>query len=365
MSVLRRIRAIASKEVRQLGRDRLTLGMIVGIPLLQIVLFGYAINLDVRHLRAAVADEAQTSYSRRLAMDLQASQVLRYTAPARSAADLERMLRSGEIVVGVYIPHDFERRLQDPRRPAVQLMVDGSDPSILSVASQLLDAPLPARMGEATPAASRFALRTYYNPERRSAVQIVPALIGVILTMTMTLFTAVAIVRERERGNLELLITTPVGTLELMLGKLLPYVVIGLVQVTIVLLVGSLLFGVPFRGDLAHLYAAAFVFIAASLALGLVISTVATTQFQAMQMAFFFFLPSILLSGFMFPFDGMPRPAQVIAEVLPLTHFVRIVRGIVLRGASLGELLRDVWPLLLFFAVTLTFAVKRFHKRLD
>lgn len=365
MSVLRRIRAIASKEVRQLGRDRLTLGMIVGIPLLQIVLFGYAINLDVRHLRAAVADEAQTSYSRRLAMDLQASQVLRYTAPARSAADLERMLRSGEIVVGVYIPHDFERRLQDPRRPAVQLMVDGSDPSILSVASQLLDAPLPARMGEATPAAARFALRTYYNPERRSAVQIVPALIGVILTMTMTLFTAVAIVRERERGNLELLITTPVGTLELMLGKLLPYVVIGLVQVTIVLLVGSLLFGVPFRGDLAHLYGAAFVFIAASLALGLVISTVATTQFQAMQMAFFFFLPSILLSGFMFPFDGMPRPAQVIAEVLPLTHFVRIVRGIVLRGASLGELLRDVWPLLLFFAVTLTFAVKRFHKRLD
>jgi ABC-2 type transport system permease protein len=365
MSVLRRIRAIASKEVRQLGRDRLTLGMVVGIPLLQIVLFGYAINMDVRHLRAAVADEAQTSYSRRLAMDLQASQVLRFTAPARSAADLERLLRSGEIVVGVYIPHDFERRLQDPRRPAVQLMVDGSDPSILSVASQLLDAPLPARMGETTPAASRFALRTYYNPERRSAVQIVPALIGVILTMTMTLFTAVAIVRERERGNLELLIATPVGTLELMLGKLLPYVVIGLVQVTIVLLVGSLLFGVPFRGDLAHLYGAAFVFIAASLALGLVISTVATTQFQAMQMAFFFFLPSILLSGFMFPFDGMPRPAQVIAEVLPLTHFVRIVRGIVLRGASLGELLRDVWPLLLFFAVTLTFAVKRFHKRLD
>ena len=366
MSVLRRIRAIASKEVRQLGRDRLTLGMVVGIPLLQIVMFGYAINMDVRHLRAAVADEAQTSYSRRLAMDLQASQVLQYTAPARSAADLERMLRSGEIVVGVYIPHDFERRLQDPRRPAAQLMVDGSDPSILSVASQLLDAPPPARMGEAVASpASLFALRTYYNPERRSAVQIVPALIGVILTMTMTLFTAVAIVRERERGNLELLITTPVGTLELMLGKLLPYIVIGLVQVTIVLLVGSLLFGVPFRGDLAHLYGAALVFIAASLALGLVISTVATTQFQAMQMAFFFFLPSILLSGFMFPFDGMPRPAQAIAEVLPLTHFVRIVRGIVLRGAGLGELLRDVWPLLLFFAVTLTVTVKRFHKRLD
>lgn len=365
MSVLRRIRAIASKEVRQLGRDRLTLGMVVGIPLLQIVLFGYAINMDVRHLRAAVADEAQTGYSRRLAMDLQASQVLRYTEPAHSAADLERLLRSGEIVVGVYIPHDFERRLQDPLRPAVQLMVDGSDPSILSVASQLVDAPPPGRIGETAAAEPLFALRTYYNPERRSAVQIVPALIGVILTMTMTLFTAVAIVRERERGNLELLITTPVGTLELMLGKLLPYIVIGLIQVTIVLLVGSLLFGVPFRGDVGHLYGAALLFIAASLTLGLVISTVATTQFQAMQMAFFFFLPSILLSGFMFPFDGMPRPAQLIAEVLPLTHFVRIVRGIVLRGADLGELLRDVWPLLLFFAVTLTLAVKRFHKRLD
>jgi ABC-2 type transport system permease protein len=365
MSVLRRVRAIASKEVRQLRRDRLTLGMVIGIPLMQIVLFGYAINLDVRHLRAAVADLADTHYSRQLVLSLQASQVVELVAAAGSAAELERMMRAGDVVVGVYIPPDFERRLQDPSRPAAQLLVDGSDPAILGVAGQLLAAPAPGRPGASATAAPVFELRNHYNPERRSAVQIVPALIGVILTMTMVLFTAVAIVRERERGNLEFLITTPVGTLELMLGKLLPYVLIGLLQVTLVLIVGHLLFGVPFRGQLGDLYAAALVFIAASLALGLLISTLASSQFQAMQMTFFFFLPSILLSGFMFPFDGMPRPAQLIAEVLPLTHFVRMVRGIMLRGAGLGELGAETAALLAFFIVVMTLAVLRFHKRLD
>ena len=365
MSILRRIRAIASKEVRQLRRDRLTLGMVMGIPLMQIVLFGYAINLDVRHLRAAVVDQAGTHYSRQLVMDLQASQVLDLVAAVDSAAELERMMRAGEIVVGVFIPPDFERRLLDPGRPAGQLLVDGSDPAIVGVASQLLSIPTPGRAGGAAGAAPVFELRNYYNPERRSAVQIVPALIGVILTMTMVLFTAVAIVRERERGNLEFLITTPVGTLELMLGKLIPYVLIGLLQVSIVLIVGHVLFDVPFRGALGDLYGAALVFIAASLALGLLISTLASSQFQAMQMTFFFFLPSILLSGFMFPFDGMPRPAQLIAEILPLTHFVRMVRGIVLRGAGLGELWPETVALLLFFGLVMTLAVLRFDKRLD
>lgn len=365
MSVLRRVRAIASKEVRQLRRDRLTLGMVMGIPLMQIVLFGYAINLDVRHLRAAVSDQAGTHYSRQLVMDLQASQVVELVGATDSATDLERMMRAGEIVVGIFIPPDFERRLQDPARPAAQLLVDGSDPAILGVAQQLIGVPPPGRPGAGESSAPVFELRNYYNPERRSAVQIVPALIGVILTMTMVLFTAVAIVRERERGNLEFLITTPVGTLELMLGKLVPYVLIGLLQVTIVLLVGQLLFGVPFRGQLLDLYAAALVFIAASLALGLLISNLARSQFQAMQMTFFFFLPSILLSGFMFPFDGMPRPAQLIAEVLPLTHFVRMVRGIMLRGAGLAELVPEIQALLLFFVVVMTLAVLRFHKRLD
>jgi ABC-2 type transport system permease protein len=365
LSILRRVRAIASKEVRQLRRDRLTLGFVIGIPLMQIVLFGYAINLDVRHLRAAVADQASTQQSRQLVMDLQASQVVDLVATANTAADLEAMLRAGQVVVGIHIPPDFERRLQDPARPAAHLLVDGSDPSILGVARQLLEAPPPGRKGSPAPTAGVFELRNYYNPERRSAVQIVPALIGVILTMTMVLFTAVAIVRERERGNLEFLITTPVATLELMLGKLLPYVAIGLLQVSIVLVVGHLLFGVPFRGQLGELYVAALVFIAASLALGLLISTLAQSQFQAMQMTFFFFLPSILLSGFMFPFDGMPAPARAIAEVLPLTHFVRMVRGIMLRGAELSELWPEVRALLLFFGAVMTLAVLRFHKRLD
>lgn len=365
MSVLRRIRAIGSKEVRQLRRDRLTLGMVIGIPLMQIMLFGYAINLDVRGLRAAVADQAGTHYSRQLVAALQASQVVTVLGHEATPEALEQRMRAGEIVVGIHIPADFERRLLDPARPAAQLLVDGSDPVILGVAQQLLNMPSPGRAGPREAPAQLFELRNYYNPERRSAVQIVPGLIGVILTMTMVLFTAVAIVRERERGNLEFLITTPVATLELMLGKLLPYVFIGLVQVSIVLLVGHLLFGVPFRGQILDLYLVALVFIAASLALGLLISTLASSQFQAMQMTFFFFLPSILLSGFMFPFDGMPAAARAIAEALPLTHFVRMIRAIVLRGAGLAELWPDVRALLFFFMVVMTLAVLRFRKRLD
>jgi ABC-2 type transport system permease protein len=360
----RRIGAIAGKEVRQLRRDRLTLGMIVGVPLLQILLFGFAINLDVRHLPAGVADLSRTQSSRALVEDLAAGQVVAIEERVGSAAALEDLLREGRITVGVFIPADFERRLWDPSRPGAQLMVDGSDPAILNVARLLLGTPPPA--GPDNPGASGlFELRAFYNPERRSAVQIVPALIGVILTLTMVLFTSVAIVRERERGNLEFLITTPVTTLELMLGKLMPYIVIGLIQVTLVLLVGAAVFDVPFRGQLTDLYLAALAFIAASLTLGLLISTVARSQFQAMQMTIFVFLPSILLSGFMFPFDGMPPLAQGIAEFLPLTHFVRLVRGIVLRGAGLAEMPVDLIALLVFFAVAMTLAVARFHKRLD
>jgi ABC-2 type transport system permease protein len=311
-----------------------------------------------------VADLSRTQSSRALVEDLAAGQVVAIEERVGSAAALEDLLREGRITVGVFIPADFERRLWDPSRPGAQLMVDGSDPAILNVARLLLGTPPPA--GPDNPGASGlFELRAFYNPERRSAVQIVPALIGVILTLTMVLFTSVAIVRERERGNLEFLITTPVTTLELMLGKLMPYIVIGLIQVTLVLLVGAAVFDVPFRGQLTDLYLAALAFIAASLTLGLLISTVARSQFQAMQMTIFVFLPSILLSGFMFPFDGMPPLAQGIAEFLPLTHFVRLVRGIVLRGAGLAEMPMDLIALLVFFAVAMTLAVTRFHKRLD
>jgi len=365
MKALRRIRAIAGKEARQLTRDRLTLGMVIGIPMLQILLFGYAINMDVRHLRAGVADEANTTLSRQLVEDMQAGQVVRFVLQSPGPDGLMDALRRGDITVGVYIPADFERRLTDESRAAAQLLADGSDPSILNVAQQLLQMPSPTGAGRAAEGGALFELRNFYNPERRSAVQIVPALIGVILTMTMVLFTAVAIVRERERGNLELLITTPVRTTELMIGKLLPYILIGLIQVSIVLLVGHLLFDVPMRGSVGDVYVAALAFIAASLTLGLLISTLAKSQFQAMQMTLFVFLPSILLSGFMFPFDGMPEVAQRIAELLPLTHFVRLIRGIVLRGADLSELMPEFRALLIFFVVAMTLAVLRFQKRLD
>jgi ABC-2 type transport system permease protein len=379
VNALRRTLAITVKELRQLRRDRLTFGMIVGIPALQVLLFGFAINQDVRHLRAGVADLSGSQLGRFFVADAQASQVVDVVRRAASAEELELLLRRGEISVGIVLPHDFVRRVLEARRrsptgersralprPPAQLLVDGTDPIVLATARRLLEQPLPGRR-EVDPSASArsFALRAYYNPERRSAVQIVPALIGVILTLTMVLFTAVAIVRERERGNLELLITTPVRTVELMAGKILPYIAIGMVQVTIILLLGMWVFRVPVRGPLLDLYLGSLTFVAASLGMGLLISTAAQNQFQAMQMTFFFFLPSILLSGFMFPFEGMPEAARWIGEVLPLTHFVRIVRGIVLRGADLADVSDQIWPLLAFFAVTMTLAVARFRKRLD
>jgi ABC-2 type transport system permease protein len=361
-----RILAIMSKEVRQLARDRLTFGMIIGIPLMQILLFGYAINFDVRDLRAAVVDEARTSHSRALIADLQATGVIDLRAPSRSIEDLRQRMDHGEISVGIVIPHDFERRRMGNDRAVAQILVDGSEPMVDSVARGLSSVPLPVRAGEYSRArAPAFEVRTEYNPERRTAVQVVPALIGVILNMTMVIFTAAAIVRERERGNLELLIATPVQSWELMTGKLLPYVLIGLIQTTLILTVGARIFDVPINGSMVDLYLAAALFIAATLTLGLVISTFARTQFQAFQMSFLTLLPSILLSGFVFPFDGMPRLAQLIAQVLPLTHFVEIIRGILLRGAPLVEMQVPVLKLVVFLVVTLAIATLRFHKRLD
>ena len=363
--MLDRISAVMVKEVRQLARDRLTFGMIVGIPLMQMLLFGYAINFDVRSLRAAVVDDAGTSLSRRFVADLQASGVVEFAAPSAGIGELRRRMSAGEISVGVYLPPDLERRVIDGSRPVAQLLVDGSEPMVDSVARGLASVPLPARDGVYGRPAPALEVLTEYNPERRTAVQIVPALIGLILNMTMVIFTAAAIVRERERGNLELLIATPIRSWELMTGKLLPYVAIGLVQTTLILTVGSLLFDVPLNGSLLDLYLAAMLFIAATLTLGLVISTLARTQFQAFQLAFFTMLPSILLSGFMFPFDGMPKAAQWLAQLLPLTHFTDMVRGIVLRGAPITDLFRPAAKLLVFLAVMLVIATRRFHKSLD
>lgn len=357
---LQRFTGILVKEFKQLRRDRLTFGMIIGVPLLQILLFGYAIDLDVRHLAAGVADQANTVESREYIQSMEASQVVDIRMHFGGPDELETALDRGEISVGIFLPPDFGER-REAGRPVGQLLVNGSDPTIEGIARQLANAPPPG----AREAASYLATRTYYNPERRSEVQIVPGLIGVILNLTMVLFTAVAIVRERERGNLELLITTPIRSGELMLGKLLPYVLIGLIQVTIILLVGKWLFEVPLRGSLVDLYLAAILFIAATLSLGLLISTLAKTQFQAMQLTVFTFLPAILLSGFMFPFEGMPRVAQWIAEVIPLTHFVRLVRGILLRAASLDSFGVELGALAAFTAVMLLAARLRFRKRLD
>jgi ABC-2 type transport system permease protein len=353
---LRRLWAIVLKELRQLRRDRLTLGMVIGIPILQLLLFGFAINLDVRRLPAAIADESATSGSRAFVQDLLATGVIEPVATARSPDELMTLLRRGEISVGVAVPRDFERRRLEGRE-AVQILVDGSDSVVLGVARQL------SQYG--APVATGIGVVGFYNPDRRSAVNIVPGLIGVILTLTMVLFTAVAIVRERERGNMELLITTPITRAELMIGKVLPYIALGLIQTTVVVALGLWIFQVPIRGSLLDVYLAALLLIAANLSLGLLISTRARSQFQAMQMTFFVFLPSILLSGFMFPFAGMPTFAQWIAEVLPLTHFIRLIRGVMLRGADLGELWHDVAALGAFTTVMMTVAILKFRKRLD
>lgn len=362
---IHRLHAVATKEFRQLTRDRLTFGMVVGIPLLQILIFGYSINFDVRDISAGVVDHANTSASRALVADLQATQVIRVTEYLGSPTELEERIDSGALSAGIYIPPDFERRRLDPARSAVQVLVDGSEPTIEGVVRGLNSMRSTLRVGLGAPLPSFIEVRTLYNPEKRTAVQIVPALIGVILTMTMVVFTAVAIVRERERGNLELLITTPVRSAELMIGKLAPYVVVGLIQTTLILLVGKWLFDVPIVGSLLDLYLASGVFIAASLMLGLLISTLVQTQFQAIQLSLFTLLPSILLSGFMFPFDGMPRAAQLIAQVIPLTHFVELLRGIVLRGAPLASMPVPLAKLGIFFAVALALAAMRFRKRLD
>jgi ABC-2 type transport system permease protein len=366
---LARVFAITGKEFKQLRRDRITFGMVVGMPLMQVLLFGYAINMDVRHLRAAVVDQAQTQLAREWVQDIEATQVVDVVARVGSVDEAQALLRRGQVVVAIVVPEDFAARVahagqrqgDEQARAIAQLLVDGSDPTVEGVARQLALTPLPGQSARE----AAVAVRTYYNPERRSPVNIVPALIGVILTMTMVMFTAMAIVRERERGNLEYLITTPVSSGELMFGKILPYIVIGLVQTTLVVLIAKFVFAVPLIGTVADLYLAALVYIVANLGLGLLISTMAQTQFQAMQLTIFTFLPSILLSGFMFPFDGMPAAAQHIANVLPLTHFVKLVRGIVLKGATVVEMWPEVAALAAFFAVTLFLATKRFHKRLD
>ncbi|MDO8272359.1 MAG: ABC transporter permease [Gammaproteobacteria bacterium] len=370
-----RIWAIVTKELRQLSRDRMSFGLIVMIPLIQLMLFGYAINTDARQLPAGVVDMEQSSYSRALILATEASQVVQFTSQYSSMVEAEAAITRGEVKAVLYLPSDLDGRLlrrraagENPElsEPLGQWLVDGSDTVVASSIRGLRNMPLQEVVDQAfVPSSPTLEVVQYFNPEQRTVVNIVPGLLGIILTMTMVLFTSAAIVREREQGNIEFLITTPVQPFELMLGKIVPYVLVGFVQIAIILGAGNLVFDVPVRGRLDYLAMAAMLFILASLTLGLVISTIAKSQLQAMQMTVFVLLPSILLSGFLFPFEAMPRPAQVIAEMLPATHFMRMARAIILRDADIFSLQYDALALLAITAVGLLIASSRFSKRLN
>jgi len=370
---MRRLGAVAWKELVQMRRDRMTLGMMVGIPVMQLLLFGYAINTDVREIPTVVYDQDNSAESRDLLRRMIATGFYEDVGAVRDYDEIALALRTSRARVALVVPRRFGERLRAGSAAQVQLVVDGSDPQTVASATNTASSLVAARslelLTERTVHAAvlqplRLEPTTWYNPELKTAIYVVPGLVGVILTMTMTMLTAMAIARERERGTLEQLIVSPVRRIELMIGKILPYVGIGYVQMSLVLLIGHFVFEVPLQGSLGLLYALAPVFIAANLAIGLVFSTIAQTQQQAMQMSFFFLLPNILLSGFMFPFEGMPVPAQWLSQALPLTHFLRIVRGITLKGASFGEVQGELAWLTAILCILVIAASTRFSKKL-
>jgi ABC-2 type transport system permease protein len=368
MNFFHRIWAVTFKEFRQLSRDKLTFGMVVMIPLIQLLLFGYAINNNIRNIRVGLVDEARSYASRSLVDATLATQVVNLVEVYDSVQEAEAAITAGTVRAVLVIPHTLEQRLANPQSalPLAQWLIDGSDNIVSSALLGMRNLPLPElqRQRSAAPPPT-FEAVLFFNPERRTPVNIVPGLLAVILTMTMTMFTATAIVREKERGNIELLITTPLRSLELMLGKIIPFILIGLTQMTIILTLGHYVFDVPINGHPLQIVGATLLFISASLTIGLIISTLARTQMQATQMTVFILLPSILLSGFLFPYEGMPRPAQVLAEALPATHFVRMIRGVVLRDASLFNMQADTLFLLVFTIIGLVVATLKFKKSLD
>jgi ABC-2 type transport system permease protein len=370
-----RLVAVVVKEFIQMRRDRLTFAMMVGIPLIQLTLFGYAINSDPRHLPTAVLSQDHSAFSRAIVAGLQTSSYFRLVPPPSDAAALDRMLALGEVQFAVEIPTGFGRDLLRGERPALLVMADATDPSATGNAvgalerivegalAPLLDGPLaPLSRG---PAAVELRVQRRYNPETLTQYNIVPGLMGTILTMTMIIMTALAKTRERERGTMENLLAMPVRPVEVMLGKLAPFVLVGAIQVLVILAAARLLFAVPMEGEPGALLLGLLVFIVANLAVGFLFSTVARNQLQAMQMSFFFFLPSILMSGFMFPFRGMPDWAQVIGEVLPLTHFLRVVRGVMLKGSAFPEVWPEIWPMLAFLLAASALAIARYRQTLD
>jgi ABC-2 type transport system permease protein len=370
-----RLWAVVLKEFIQMKRDRVTFGMMVGIPLMQLLMFGFAINSDPRHLPTAVRAADQGPFARTLVQALRTSDYFHLVREAATEAEAARLLQLGDVQFVINIPEDFSRKLLRGERPTVLIEADATDPAAtgpaLAAVNALADTvfnrdlPGPLTRLRAKDGPVDFRIHAHYNPENITQYNVVPGLMGVVLTMTMVVITALAITRERERGTMENLLATPVRPFEVMVGKILPYIAVGYIQVTLILIAAHFLFHVPMVGSLALLYAVALLFIAANLAVGITFSTLAQNQLQAVQMAFFFFLPSILLSGFMFPFRGMPDWAQAIGSCLPNTHFLRIIRGILLKGNGLAEIMPEIWPLLVFLVVAMTIGVKRYRQTLD
>ena len=367
-----RLWPMVKKEFVQMRRDRLTLGIMVGIPVVQLLMFGFAIQMDVRHIPTVVLDESRTPTSRALVAVFENTGSFRIVRHVDGRDQLDRAIARGDAQAGIVVPEDYPRARARGVTATVQVIVDASDPlqsqSAIAAAAGVAQAQnlailsLEARRS-APPVEAR--VRPRYNPGLRSAVYIVPGLVGVILTLTMVLVTAMAIVRERERGTLEQLIVTPITKGELMLGKIAPYVGVGLIQMTTVLVVGRFVFTVPLTGNVLLLYLIALLFVVASLALGLLVSTLVRTQQQAMQVSFFFVLPNILLSGFMFPRQAMPEVFQWLGTLLPLTHFLKVLRGILLKGVGLEALWVEALILVGFAVGLIGLAVRRFHKTLD
>jgi ABC-2 type transport system permease protein len=370
-----RLLAIFIKEFQQMLRDRLTFAMAFGVPIMQLVLFGYAINTDPKGLPTAVVSADSGPLSRSLSAALQNTGYFKVIHVGTSERDAEALLEDGDAQFMVVIPNDFTQRVLRGEKPAVLVSVDATDPSasgnaiaaLGGVAGPALVNDLKGPLASLNPGAAPYELRIHrrYNPEGLSRYNIVPGLIGTILTMTMVMLTSLAMTRERERGTMENLLATPVRPFEVMVGKIAPYVVIGYIQLGVILSAAALLFEVPMEGSLVLLLAMIGVFMLANLAVGFTFSTLAKNQLQAMQMTFFFFLPSMLLSGFMFPFRGMPGWAQKLGEVLPLTHFLRIVRGIMLKGHDVAHALPELWPLLAFLFVAGVVALRRYRQTLD
>ena len=372
---LSRVIAVMLKELIQMRRDRLTFGMIIGIPLIQLVLFGFAINSDPKHLPAALHVIDNSVYARSIIQAIDNTGYFEITRSVESEAQGRLLLDQGRVAFVITIPADFSRRLVRGDRPALLVEADASDPSasvnaiaaLSRIEMTALRHDLKGALAPLAPRPPPLELRMHrrYNPEGVSAYNIVPGLLGVILTMTMVLITALAVTRETERGTMENLLAMPLTPAEVMLGKIIPYVLVGYIQVAVILLTARFIFSVPMLGSLFLLSQVLVLFIAANLAVGFTFSTLARNQMQAMQMTFFFFLPSILLSGFMFPFRGMPGWAQVIGEALPLTHFLRIVRGILLKGNGLAEIWPSIWPLLIFLTAVSAIALSRYRRTLD